>query len=297
MAKKNKVEEVELSHPDKVLFPESGITKQDIADYYEAVANYMLPHLKDRPISMQRFPNGIDHQGFYQKEAPDYFPDYIKRAKVKLKNGESKEYVMVNNAETLTYLTNIGCIPIHTWLSKKGKLNNPDMLVWDFDPSDKDFEKVREAAFIAREFFNKADIEPFLKTTGSRGLHIIIPIKPDTGFTQVRALARKISAKLAKQHPDLMTTETLKDERGHRVFVDYLRNGFAQTAVAPYSVRPKEGAPVAAPISWEELEDKKLDAQTFTIHNTPARLKKKGDLLAHLHQHAFSFKALEKCLG
>lgn len=294
---KKAAEEVKLSHPEKVLFPESGITKQDIADYYEQVAPYMLRHLEDRPISMQRFPSGIDHQGFYQKEAPDYFPDYVKRAKVKLKNGESKEYVMVNNTETLLYLTNIASIPVHTWLSKKGKLNNPDMMVWDFDPSDKDFEKVREAAFIAREFFNAADIEPFLKTTGSRGLHIIIPIKPDEGFNQVRKLARKISARLAKQHPELLTVETLKDERGKKVFVDYLRNGFAQTAVAPYSVRPKEGAPVATPITWEELKDKKLHAQSFTIQNILPRLKKKGDLFEDLHKHAYSFKALEKCLG
>jgi bifunctional non-homologous end joining protein LigD len=269
---------VKISHPDKVLFPESGITKQDLADYYLAIAPYMLPHLEDRPISMQRYPNGIGHSGFFQKEASDYFPDYIKQLRVKLKNGESKCYVRIANAETLVYLANQGNIPVHTWLSRKGKLNNPDMIIWDLDPSDGDFEKVRKSAFIVKKKLEEYGLDPWLKTTGSRGLHLALPIKPLFNYTKIRDFAKKLAEEVAGENPELLTTETSIAARGDKVFVDYLRNGFAQTAIAPYSVRAKENAPVAMPLEWAELKKKSLNAQSFNIHNALQRMKKTGDV-------------------
>ncbi|RYY28879.1 MAG: hypothetical protein EOO04_08000 [Chitinophagaceae bacterium] len=162
-----KISGVEISHPDKILFPKSGITKLELVEYYVAVADYMLPHLQNRPITMQRFPNGIGKIGFYQKERSENAPNYVKPVRVKLKNEGSKTYILVHNNSTLAYLANQANIPIHTWLSRKGNINKPDMVIWDLDPNDDDFEKVREGAFLLRDFFKEyAGIEPFLKTTG-----------------------------------------------------------------------------------------------------------------------------------
>lgn len=285
MRKTAEVAGVEISSPDKILFPKTGITKRQLAEYYAAVSEYILPHLHNRPISMQRFPNGIAKPGFYQKERSDYFPAFVKPVRVKLKNEGSKTYVLVHNTETLVYLANQSNIPIHTWLSRKGNINKPDLVIWDLDPTDASFEKVREGAFLMRDFFKESfKIEPYLKTTGSRGLHIVIPIKPENSFTTVRKLAKQIADDFAAKHPKLFTTEMLKKERGKKVFVDYLRNSFAQTAVAPYAVRPKEGAPVAMPIHWKQLGDKDFDSQHYNIGNALDHLKKTGDIWKDLYK-------------
>jgi bifunctional non-homologous end joining protein LigD len=290
------MEKVKITHPDKVLFPKSGITKGDLVNYYTSVAEWMLPHLHGRPISIQRYPEGIGQQNFFQKEASEYFPSFVKRQKVKLRTGESKQYITVENVETLAYLANLGTIPLHTWLSCKGHLNTPDMLIWDFDPSDKSFDKAREGAFIARDILKKAGITPFLKTTGSRGLHVIVALEPQANYTKVRSLAQKISVRMAKENPKLLTTAFEKADRGNRVFVDYLRNGFAQTAIAPYSVRAIENAPVAAPITWKELEKEEINAQAFNISNIVKRLHETGDLLKDLHQRPYKLEEISRAL-
>lgn len=278
-------EEIEISSPDKILFPESKITKEELVDYYVNVAPYMVPHLENRPLTMIRYPQGIGEKGFFQKEASEHFPDYIKRVKVKLKNGEPKVYATINNAATLAYLANMYCIPMHNWLSRKGKINHPDMIIWDLDPSDTDFEKVRKSAFLLKDFLaNELGLTPFIKTSGSRGLHVTLPIVTDYSFTKARNFALKVSEAIVSKYPELMTVEMQKKDRGDKVFVDYLRNAFSQSAVAPYSVREKEGAPVAMPISWEELKDKNLNSQSFNIKNSLPHLKKQGDLWKDLHK-------------
>ena len=293
MSESTEIAGVEISSPDKILFPKTGITKLELAQYYAAVADYILPHLKDRPISMQRFPSGIGKPGFYQKERTENAPKFVKPVRVKLKEEGSKTYVLVHNTETLVYLANQNNIPIHTWLSQKGNLNKPNLVIWDLDPNDGDFEKIREGAFLLRDFFKEnANIEPFIKTTGSRGLHIVIPIKPENTFLKVRNTAKKLADTLAQKHPKLFTTEMLKAARGKKVFVDYLRNGFAQTAVAPYSVRAKEGAPVAMPIHWEQLEDKSFNSQHYTIKNAIPHLEKTGDLWKRIYDKPFDVKDL-----
>ncbi|MGZ5243851.1 MAG: non-homologous end-joining DNA ligase [Bacteroidia bacterium] len=293
MSKTEELAGVEISSPDKILFPKSGITKLQLAEYYALVSGYILPHLYNRPISMQRFPNGIAKPGFYQKERSENFPDFVKPVRVKLKTEGSKTYILVNNTKTLVFLANQSNIPIHTWLSQKGNINKPNVIIWDLDPNDSDFEKVREGAFLMRDFFKEtANIEPFIKTTGSRGLHIVIPIKPENTFLKVRKLAKKLADELAHKHPKLFTTVMLKKDRGKKVFVDYLRNGFAQTAVSPYSVRPKEGAPVAMPIYWKQLEGNDLNAQHYTIENALAHLKKHGDIWKDMYKKPYKLEDL-----
>ena len=268
---------IEVGHAEKILFPETGITKQQLIDYYIAAAPYMLPHLHGRPISMQRFPDGISHEGFYQKSAPEYYPSFIKRIKIKL-DGAVKLFITVENISTLAYLATQADIPVHTWLSRRGKLNYPDTVIWDLDPSKNDFEMVREGAFMLKEQLESAGLNPFVKTTGSRGVHILVPVKANKAFLKVRNFARKIAEEMVVKEPKVFTTETRKAKRDGKIFIDYLRNGYGQTAAAPYSVRALEGAPVAAPLTWKELENNKINPQTFTILNILPRLKKEGDI-------------------
>ncbi len=267
-----------ISNPDKVLYPGSGISKKEIVAYYELTGPYMLPFVEDRPLTTQRYPNGIDEENFYQKEAPEYFPGFIKRLKVKEKETESKEYITVNNITSLLYLANHAALVLHVWQSRKGSIRKPDQIMWDLDPSDEDFEKVRKGALLMKAFLQKLELEPFIKTTGSRGLHLVIPIKNTITYTRAKKFTSDVAEVMARNYPDLFTTEFMKKNRGHRVFIDYLRNQYGHTAVAPYSLRAKENAPAATPIHWDELNDKRLDSQAFKLSNMPDRLKEAGDV-------------------
>lgn len=269
---------VEVSNLDKVLFPDEGLTKGDLIDYYRRIAETMLPHCRDRPVTMHRFPNGIQKPGFYQKEAPDYFPDWIERVRVEvLEEGESQPQILIQNTASLVYLTNQGCITPHVWLSRADKLNYPDRLIFDLDPPENGFGLVRFAAHLLREMLEKLDLVPYVMTTGSRGLHIVIPLDRTADFDMARDFARDVADRLAEQEPDRLTTETRKDKRGDRLFLDYLRNSYAQNAAAPYSVRPKPGAPIATPLDWNELDNPDLDAQHYTMQNIFRRLGQKAD--------------------
>jgi len=260
--------EVELTNLDKILFPKSKIIKSDIVEYYKKIAPQMLPFMANRALSLYRFPDGIDGQKFYQKNAPDYFPDWIKRVKVTLKTIEKFDlYVVCNNVETLIYLANYVCVP-HIWLSKVDKLDFPDRLIFDLDPSDKHgFEQVRLLALELHDFLNKLGLKSFAMLTGSSGMHVIVPIKRTKNFDDTRLFAKNVSQLLVKQNPDKYTLEMNVAKRAGRVFIDTLRNGFGATAVAPYAVRDKEGAPVATPITWEEAGDAKLSSQRYNIGN------------------------------
>ena len=266
--------EFELTNLDKVLFPKSKITKSNLIDYYKQIAPYMLPFVANRALSLYRFPDGIDGQKFYQKNTPDYFPAWIKRAKVALKTIEKFDlYTVCNNIETLVYLANYVCVP-HVWLSKVDKLEFPDRLIFDLDPSDKHgFEQVRLLALELHEFLNKLGLKSFAMLTGSSGMHVIVPIKRTKIFDETRLFAKNVAQFFVKQNPDKYTLEMSVEKRAGRVFIDTMRNGFGATAVAPYAVRDQEGAPVATPITWQEVGDPKLSSQRYNIGNIFDKLK------------------------
>ena len=288
---------VEISNRDKVFFPNSKYTKGDLIDYYEKISDIMIPHMKDRLISMLRFPNGINDKQFYQKDAPDYFPDWIEVKQVKKQEGGTTNYVICNNTATLVYLANQACITPHIWLSKKDKLDYPDRMIFDLDPSDDDFSKVKSVAEKLKEFLEKdLDLPVYLMITGSRGLHLVIPLERSSNFDEVRDFAQTIAKHLEAENPEEITTATQIKKRGNKLYIDTARNGFGQTTVAPYAIRPIEGAPVATPIEWEELENPSLTPQTYNIKNIFLRLGKKPDPWREIDRHSVSITSARKKL-
>lgn len=279
---------LELTNLDKVLFPRSKITKLALIEYYEKIAPIMLPWLHNRALSLFRFPDGIDGQKFFQKNTPDYFPTWIKRLKVALKSIDKFDlYSVCNNLETLIYLANYVCVP-HIWLSKIDKLDFPDRLIFDLDPGKNGFEQVRILALELNHFLRKLGLKPFAMLTGSTGMHVIVPIKRTKNFDEVRAFAKEISQLLVKKNPDLYTIEMNITKRKERVFIDVLRNGFGATSVAPYAVRDKEGAPVATPISWDEVGEQGLSSQRYNIHNIFKKLENQPHPWSDFNQAAIS---------
>lgn len=267
---------VEITHPDKILFPKEKITKQELADYYANVAHLMIPLIKDRPISMKRYPEGIKKEGFFQKNAPAGMPSWIKTAKVSRKEKGTTHMVLCQDKETLQWLANQNCITPHIWLSKIDKPTIPDQMIFDLDPPPrKGFDLVIEGALTLRTILEKEyKSKPLVMTTGSRGLHVIVPIKRQLPFDEVRKKAREIADQLVATDPKKYTTEARLNKRKGRLYIDIMRNGYGQTVVAPYSVRPLKGAPIATPLFWEELKDKTLLANSFHIRNIQNRLKK-----------------------
>ena len=264
---------VPLTHPDKVLFPADGITKADLARYHADVADWMLPWLRDRPISMVRYPEGLDGQRFFQKNAPSYFPDWIRRVRVGKEGGEV-EHVVCDNPATLVYLANQACIEIHAFLSRVDNLGAPDQMVFDFDPPDGErFAEARRAALWARDLLDgELGLTSFVRTTGGRGLHVHVGLNRRADFEEVREFTHRAAGVLARRHPDAITVEQRKDKRGDRIYADVMRNAYAQTVVASYGVRARPGAPVATPLSWAEVEDDGLQPGQFTMATIRARL-------------------------
>ena len=289
---------LEISKPEKVMFPEINFTKGDLIDYYRDIAQVMLAHMRDRPLSMERYPDGIEAEGFYAKEVPDYFPDWIDRASVEvLESGETQLQVVCNQAATLAYLANQACITPHLWLSRRDRLHYPDKLIFDLDPPGDDFEPVRQAAQLLRRALGEIQLPCFVMTTGSKGLHVAVPLDRSAEFDAVRAFAKDLAGAIAGQHPNLFTTETRKDQRKGRLFLDYLRNSYAQTSVAPYAVRAKPGAPVATPLAWDELENPDLHAQSYTVKNIFRRLGQKEDPWRDMWRHARKSEDLRQKLS
>lgn len=270
--------EIELSNRDKIFFPDEGITKGDLIDYYAKIADSILPYLKDRPLSLNRFPDGINSEGFYQKDIPDYFPDWMETVEIKKKEGGANQQVLCNNKATLVYLANQGTVSFHPWLCTAKNLQKPDKLVFDLDPPQGDFEIVLKGAKKLHSLLaDELGLNPFLMTTGSKGLHVVCPLKVDKTFDEVRAFAKDAANYISDNNPDTYTVETRKNKRKKRLFIDYLRNAYAQTSIPPYSVRARSGAPVATPLSWDELNKKGLNSQSYTIKNIFKRLSQKDD--------------------
>lgn len=266
---------IALTHRDKVLFPD-GITKGDLIAYYRRIAPCALPHFRNRALTMERYPEGIAKPGFFQKNIPAGFPDWIERVVLE-KEGGTLTQIIAKDAATLVYLANLGCITPHLALSTADHPRLPDRLVIDLDPSDTDFAKVQEAAHVLRHLLTDADINAFVQTTGSRGLHIVIPLQPAESFDRVRAWARSLAERAVARIPALLTLEMRKAQRGDRVFVDLMRNAYGQTAVAPYAVRAREGAPIATPLRWDEALASGLTPSRYTIRNIFRRLAKMDD--------------------
>lgn len=259
---------VEIRRPDKVLFPggrdTEEYTKNVLVDYHRAVAPYMLPHLRGRPLMLDRRPDGIGGPAFMQKNTPDGYPDWITRAEV-AKEGGTVTHTVCDDTATLLFLVDQASITVHRWLSRTDRITRPDRLVFDLDPPGDDFGAVREAARLLGELLDELNLPSALMTTGSRGLHVIVPLNGESDFDDVRDFAREVADTLADAHPDRLTTAARKKDRGDRLYLDVQRNAYAQTAVAPYSVRPLPGAPVATPVSWDELDDPALNARRWTV--------------------------------
>jgi bifunctional non-homologous end joining protein LigD len=277
--------EIGLSHTDKVLFPEAGLTKGDLIAYYRRIAPVMLPHVTGRPLSLQRYPDGITADGFMQKNASDYFPEWVERAALAKQDG-AVQHVVARDGATLVYLANQAALTLHVGLSRVDRIEQPDRLVIDLDPSDDDFAKVKRAAKRARQLLEAVGLVPFVQTTGSRGLHVWVPLERKEGFEEVRAFAGEIAARLVAQSPDELTTEQRKAARGDRVYVDVARNAYAQTVAAPYTVRARPMAPVATPLEWDELGDRALTPDRYTITNLFRRLGQRSDPWRDMARHA-----------
>jgi bifunctional non-homologous end joining protein LigD len=289
---------IELSNENKVLFGKSKITKGELIDYYTSIAPTMLRYCDKHPISMKRYPNGIDHEGFFQKEAGTYFPDWITRVAIPKEHDGVVNTVVIDKPATLIYLANQACITPHIWLSRADKLDKPDRMIFDLDPSGKKFSfaDVQKAAQEIKKILDVCDIPTFYMLTGSRGAHIIVPLKRTHSFDETREFAHDIAQFLADKFPKLITVDIRKNRRGKRIFVDWLRNGFGATAVAPYAVRARECAPVAMPVTWKELQSPDMHAQKYTINNVANRMKKVGDIWKGMEKHAISLKKARKKL-
>lgn len=285
-----KADDVKISHPDKVLFPDCGLAKQDLSGYYGEIAERMLPFLRERPLTLRCYPEGIEKDGFFNKNAPEHFPDFIQRIEVPAR-GEGRKKVTMSSADEaadLVYFAGQNAIEIHAALSTAENLEKPDQIIFDFDPSDEDFDKVRAVALEFGDLLDAMEIEGFWKTTGSRGLHLHLPIKPEKKFESVKDWSRKLARRLVDTKPKLSTLEPRKDKRGAKVFIDILRNAYGQTSVAPYSVRALPGAPVATPIRLEEIKDHSFRPDAYTVKNIFRRLGQIEDPWADFHRRRLS---------
>jgi bifunctional non-homologous end joining protein LigD len=268
---------VPLSHPDKALFADPAITKCQLARHYEHVAPAMIPHVRDRPLALQAFPNGIDAPGFFMKSVPKYFPDWIATVEVP-KRGGTLTQVLARDAATLVYLAGQNVITPHIWLSRADRPREPDRLIIDFDPSPGvGFAEVRAAARDAGERLRDCGLAAYAMLTGSRGVHVVSPLRRGPEFGEVHGFARALAETMVAANPEQLTLEWHRVERGARIYLDVNRINYAQHAVAPYGVRPRPRGPVAMPIHWEELSDRNLAPDRWTIANAADRLCSDGD--------------------
>lgn len=291
---------VHISHPERVLFPDDGVSKADLAAYHAAVADALVRHLAGRPLMLQRFPTGIGEAGFYQKDAGRGVPGWIRLVEAR-KAGGVVRHPVVDDPAALLALINLSTVSFHRWSSRADRLERPDLLIVDLDPSTHDFDAVRRAARWTREVLDELDLPAYIQLTGSRGIHVMVPLDRSADTDEVGAFADAVAMLLAVRHPDELTIETRKAGREGRLYVDVARNAWAQTSVAPYSVRPRRGAPVATPISWDELDDPGLRSDRWSTRTVPERLATHGDPWHDIGRHARSLvprrERLEALLG
>ncbi|MDB4959756.1 MAG: ATP-dependent ligase [Myxococcales bacterium] len=284
---------VACTNVDRVVFPEVGVTKGDIIAYYHEVADVMVPELRDRPLTLERFTKGIAAGGFFQKHAQKHFPPWIER--VVLGTKTRVEYPLCNSQAALVYFANQGAIALHIWTSRRQQPEHPDLVVFDLDPPDGRFDLVRRAALDLRALFEEIGLASFVKTTGSKGLHVVAPLDGTATFEQAAAFGHRVAARMCEQHPDLYTTEFYKKDRKGRLYLDTMRNAPGATFVAPYSLRGRPNAPISAPIEWEEV-DEVLRPDGFRLPDMRARIDRIGDPWSHLRASPQSLEAADRAL-
>jgi len=270
-----------ITHPEKVLFPDSGITKGELCAYYEAIAPLMVPHISGRPVTMERYPSGIGKKGFIQKDVSKGFPAWLERVGVEKRSAKEAgtvHYPLVNDARSLLWLANQNSITPHVWTARVPKLHRPDICVFDLDPPADESDVLLGAALSVRDLLQELGLPSFVKTSGSKGFHIVVALDGEADFDVVWRFAHGAGAVLVKRHADMFTQEFIKADRGGRIFVDTGRNGPGATFAAAYAVRPKPGAPVSAPCTWQEVERAAVAPRTFTLRTMADRVRDVGDL-------------------
>ena len=284
--------QVRISNPDKVLFPEDGITKEDLARYYAAVAPVMAAHIKDRPLNLWRWNRGIADDVVIQQAIPKGAPEWVKRVTVSRRRGGEVTHAVGGEPATLVWLANQNCITPHVWTARADKPDQPDRIVFDFDPPDDDdhthLDAIRAGALAVGDLLRENGLTPYAMTSGSRGIHVVAPLRRGPDSNTVRTRAGELAEEVAGRLPDQLTTSWRKEGRGGRVLVDAARNTYAQTAVAPYAVRAKNGAPVATPLFWDEVAD--AEPRRWTLRDVPARLQERGDPWEGIAKAAASLK-------
>ena len=268
---------VVVTHPDKLMFPDEGITKGDLVDYYDTVAHVMLPHIERRPITMERFNRGTGEEGFFQKNVSRGFPDWLERVEVPKKGG-TVNHPIVTDARSLRWLANQNCVTMHVWPSRAPRLERPDVCVFDLDPSEDDTKALTRAALALRDLLAEVGLTSWIKTTGSKGYHIVVPVDHSVKWRDVAWLTQTAGVILVRRDPDHLTQEFSKADRGGRIYVDTGRNGYSATFAAAYTVRARPGAPISAPCTWDEVERGKVTPRSVTLRTMPARIASVGDV-------------------
>jgi len=278
---------VAITHPEKVLFPDDGITKGELAAYYERVAPVMVPHVAGRPVTMERYPSGIGAKGFFHKDVSKGFPAWLERVEVPKKGG-SLHHPLITDARALLWMANQNCITPHVWTRRVPDLDRPDLCVFDLDPAegDDDVGVLRAVSLALRGLLGELGLPSWVKTTGSKGFHIVVPLDGAAQVEEAAWFAEAVATILVARDPEHLTLEFSKVDRGGRILVDTGRNGYSATFAAPYAVRARPGAPVSAPCTWEELEDGIVAPRSFTLRTLGARLDATGDLWAEMARQA-----------
>jgi bifunctional non-homologous end joining protein LigD len=289
---------VSITNRKKIYWPDEGFTKGDVIDYYDQMTDYILPHLKGRPLSLKRNPNGIKDSGFYHKDAGENAPSFVDVFKVKSEsNNKIIDYIVCNNKSTLLYVVNLGCIEINPWNSTTKRPGHPTWMVIDIDPSDKNtFAEVVDTALTVKIILDKAGVKSYCKTSGSSGLHVYAPLKNKYDYVTVKDFALIIASLVQEQLPETTTLERSLSKRGPKIYIDYLQNRTGQTLASVYSLRPVPGASVSTPLEWKEVNHK-LTPRQFTIRNILQRIKKKGDLFLPVLQESNSIEKALKALN
>ncbi len=285
---------VTITHPEKILFPDDGISKGELAAYYEMVAPIMVPHIRARPITMDRYPAGIAKKGFFQKDVSVGFPDWLERVEVPKKGG-TVHHPVVTDTRSLLWLANQNSITPHVWTSRAPDLYHPDICVFDLDPSKEDDKTLRAVTLALRDFLDELGLPSWVKTTGSKGFHVVVPLDAKTEMGEVERFAHAVGTLFVQRDPARLTQEFHKKDRGERILVDTGRNGYSATFAAVYAVRARPGAPVSAPCTWEEVERGTVTPRTFTLKNMAARVAEVGDLWADMKRRRRSIaRIIEK---
>ncbi len=274
-----------LSNPEKIFWPEEKIRKKDVYNYYESIADIILPYLKNRPQSLYRTPDGIKKKGFFQKNMEDLAPPWVDTVTVEKEKGKSIKYMLCQDTDTLLYMINLGCIEINPWNAVLPDLDRPDLMVFDLDPLDIEFSVVIDVAIEFKELFKQLGVLSFCKTSGGRGLHIYVPVKQYYNHKQIQNFAKTLELHVHKKMKKYTSLERSPSKRKGKIYLDYLQNGKGKTMASVYSVRPRPGAPVSVPLQWDELNPK-LNPFDFNIHTVPGRIEQNGDIWKDMNDAA-----------